>query len=167
MADKPPLPHFPGGPDPGQPVPRTAVHGLDVAAYARVAAALAERPTGRARVLAEHQLDEARWMQIEQTWLLRVATASLQHDLALGEELDRAYTAAQAALGESEPTRTLEQYAALTARIERGEATGMVISAAGLSLADWTRLARAWTTRLARDPALSATFRAMVNAAPA
>lgn len=166
MVDKPPIVQLPGGPDPTQPVPRTPVLGLDIAGYARVAVAVAERPTARAAVLAEHGLDDARWMQIEQTWLLRVAAAALQHDLTLGQELDQAYTEAQSALGPTEPTRTLPEYAALTARIERGEPTPLVISSARLSLADWIRLTRAWTTRLAQDPALSTTFRALVNASP-
>ena len=165
MVDKP-LPQLPGGPDPAHPVPRAPVHGVDLQEYARIAATLAERPGARAAILGEHRLDELRWIDIEKTWLLRVATGALQQDLSLAADLDASYSAAQAAMGSAEPTRTLEEYAVLTARIERGADTATVLAAAGLSLADWARLCRAWATRLGRDPALSAAFRTMVAAAP-
>ena len=162
MEEQRPLPQFPGGPDPSQPVPRTPVDGVDLETYARIAATLAERPGARGATLAEHRLDESRWMEIEKTWLLRVATASLQKDLSLGEELDRAYTAAQASLGPTDPTRSLEEYAKLMARIEGGEDVASVARSAGMSLGDWARLSRAWTARLAQDPAIGEAFRGMV-----
>lgn len=155
----PPIPQLPGGPDPAGPVPRSPVDGIDLAGYARIAAALAERSTPRARVLAEHRLDELRWLEVEKTWLLRVAAAALQGDLALGEELDRAYAAAQAALGPPEPARSLEEYAVLSARIEAGEPAPVVLAGAGLSLSDWARLSRAWAAAMAGDPALADAYR--------
>jgi hypothetical protein len=94
------IPQFPGGPDPTQPVPRTPVDGVDLATYARVASALAAQPRARAQVLAEHRLDEMRWLEVEKTWLLRVAVASLQGDLSLGEELDRAQQEARSKRGD-------------------------------------------------------------------
>jgi hypothetical protein len=80
-------------------VPRQPVDGIDLAAYAALACALAAAPTARLKILAEHQLDEMRWLEVEKTWLLRLATAALQGDLSLGEEHDRAYSAAKAARG--------------------------------------------------------------------
>ncbi|WP_437708927.1 hypothetical protein WMF45_32305 [Sorangium sp. So ce448] len=161
----PPVPQLPGGPDPAQPVPRSPVEGVDLPTYARISAELAEAPAERARVLSSYGLDEIRWMDVERTWLLRVATAALKADLSLGQDLDLAYAAAQAALGPPAPAMPLEDYARLAARIEAGEPPGVVLAGAGLSLAAYTRLQRAWTARLAADPALARTYRAMVAAA--
>ncbi|MGK3983619.1 hypothetical protein WME99_11325 [Sorangium sp. So ce136] len=162
---RPPLPQLPGGPDPTQPVPRSPVEGVDLDTYARISAELAETPADRATILASHGLDEMRWMDVEMTWLLRVATAALQSDLSLGEDLDRAYTAAQVELGSPGPTLALEEYARLAARIEAGEPPSSVLARARLSLASYARLQRAWTLRLAADPALARTYREMVAAA--
>src|SRR5262249_49703888 len=151
------VPQFPGGPDPNEPVPRTAVHGIDLDAYARIAAELAERAQDRRRILSEHRLDEMRWLDVEKTWLLRVAVAAMQRDLSLGEDLDRAYAAAQATLGAVEPTRSLQEYAALLAQIESGREVPVVLAEAKLSLGDWVRLQRAWTARIVQDAALAET----------
>ncbi|WP_437603821.1 hypothetical protein [Sorangium sp. So ce590] len=165
--ERPPLPQLPGGPDPTQPVPRSPVEGVDLDTYARISAELAEAPAARSSVLASHGLDEVRWMDVEMTWLLRVATAALQADLSLGQDLDRAYTAAQAALGPSEPVLPLEDYARLTARIEAGEPPSAVLAGARLSLSSYSRQQRAWTQRLAADPTLARTYRERVAAARA
>lgn len=158
------LPKLPGGPDPDQPVPRASVEGIDLAGYARVAASLAERPAARRAVLSEHGLDEMRWLEVEKTWLLRLAIAALQGDLSLGGEHDRAYAAAQAALAPAEPVRTLEEYAALAARHEAGEGLTTLLAGAALSLTDWIRLQRTWTTAMGREPALAETYRRIVSA---
>lgn len=94
-----PHPHFPGGPDPTRPVPRAAVDGLDVTAYARLSAQLASNPRGRNAVLAANQLDERRWMAIEKVWLLRLATAAMQRDLSLQHDHDHAFQEAKTQLG--------------------------------------------------------------------
>ncbi len=90
------VPQLPGGPDAGQPVPRTPVDGLDLRAFAAISAALATRDEPRAAVLARAGLTELRWTSIETTWLLRVATALLQQDLSLSRDHDEAFAAAQA-----------------------------------------------------------------------
>lgn len=91
-------PQIPGGPDPDQPVPRTPVDGFDVAACARVTAHLARRGEPRAAILARFALDEGRWLHVEKTWLLRIATALLQQDPSLGRAYDEALLAEKAAL---------------------------------------------------------------------
>jgi hypothetical protein len=139
------------------------VHGIDLDTYAGIAAEVAERPQDKSRILAAHQLAEMRWLEVEKTWLLRVATAALQNDLSLGEDLDRAYSAAQAALGAVEPTRPIEEYAGILARIESGHEVPAVLAQAKLSLGDWARLQRAWTARIVKDPALGKAFRNLVS----
>jgi hypothetical protein len=162
--ERAPIPHFPGGPDPALPIPREPVHGVDLARYAQISATLAERREPRAEVLRAQQLDEMRWLEVEQTWLLRIASAAMRGDLSLGQELDRAYAEAQASLGTLEPTRPLDRYAALRARVEAGESPSAVAASDGLSLSDWMRLERAWTSRIVQDPALAAAFRERVAA---
>lgn len=93
MMPKGSLPQLPGGPNPDEPVPRTPVEGFDLAAFAALAARLADGAEPRARALASAGLDEMRWLKIETTWLLRVATALLQKDLSLSEEYDAAFDA--------------------------------------------------------------------------
>lgn len=165
--ERAPIPHLPGGPDPALPIPREPVHGVDLTRYGQISAALAEGQEPRTQVLRAQQLDEMRWLEVEQTWLLRIASGAMRGDLSLGQELDRAYAEAQASLGTLEPTRPLDRYAALRARIEAGEAPSAVAASDGLSLADWMRLERAWTSRIAQDPALAAAFRERVEAARA
>lgn len=94
------LPQLPGGPDPGETVPRTPVDGFDLRAFAGVAAELAAPLAQRAAVLARAGLSEMRWTAIETTWMLRLATSLLQGDLSLHGEYDEAFSAAQRELGE-------------------------------------------------------------------
>jgi hypothetical protein len=162
---EPPAPvlQLPGGPDAGEPVPRTAVDGFDLAAYAGVAASLAQRSEPRAATLARSGLTEARWTRIEKTWLLRVATAFLRDDVSLGKDHDEAFQAAQRALA-GDPATTLEEYAALVAEIEGGRDAAQAMAAAGLSPAAFAAVQRRWAARIAADPGLASSFRAMVAA---
>lgn len=153
---------FPGGPPPDAPVPNDPIEGVDLATYARIAADLAEGNTPRLAILRACGLDEAAWLRIEQGHLIRIATAALREDTSRVEELDRLYIAAQDALGPTDPSRPLDRYAWLVGRIERGEDPAVVARSEGLSLPDWARLQRAWTRRLADDPALATTFRQWV-----
>jgi hypothetical protein len=141
-------------------VPRTPVDGFDLNAYAAVAAHLAEGAVPRAAILAGRQLDEARWLQIEKTWLLRLATAALQGDLSLAEEHEAAYTAA---LGAADPPMPLDDYAAIVAGLELGLEPAKVLAGAKLTLAGFSRHQRAWTARFARDDELAASFRRKVE----
>ena len=154
-----PVPRLPGGPDPAEPIPREPVRGIDLETYARIAAELAERREPRAAVLGRRALSESHWLEIEKSWLLRVATAALAGDAAFGQEVDRWFMAAQDASGSSaEPARSVEDYARLMVRIEAGDDLGVLLAAEKLSPADWARLQRAWTKRIAADPAARAAY---------
>jgi len=154
---------LPGGPAPGEPIPNGPIDGIEFGTYVRISAILAEKKAPRANVLAANNLDEVRWAFVEQGFLLRVATAALRGDMGPSEELDRQYVEAQDALGPTDPTRPLDQYAALVARMEMGEPPTRVLASDGLSLADWARLQRAWTARLAQDAEMTSTFRGWVE----
>jgi hypothetical protein len=154
---------LPGGPAPGEPIPVTPIDGIDFPTYVRISAILAEKKAPRANVLAANGLDEVRWAFVEQGFLLRVATAALRGDMAPMTELDRLYGDAQDALGPTDPIRPLDRYAELVARMESGEQASQVLASDGLSLADWARLQRAWTRRLAQDAEMTSTFRGWVE----
>lgn len=157
------LPQLPGGPSSAEPVPRTPVAGFDLSRYARVAAELAENAEPRATVLARAELDEVRWLEIEQTWLLRIATAALQGDVALLQEYDAALTAAQADSAAAAPTLSIEAYARVVAAIENGAAPARVLAEAEISVAAFARGHRTWTAKLSVDDALASSFRATVE----
>ncbi|MEZ4447385.1 MAG: hypothetical protein R3B72_50380 [Polyangiaceae bacterium] len=163
----PPVARLPGGPDPAEPIPRTPVSGVDLERYAQIAAELAEQPRARNEVLARHELNELRWLEIEKTWLLRVATGALAGDPSLGQAIDQAFIAAQDAVGGGEPARPLADYARIVARLESGEALTPTLAAEGLSLADWSRLSRAWSGRIAADPEVARAYEAARVAARA
>lgn len=160
---KPPLPQLPGGPDAGQPVPRDPVDGYNLQGFASLAARLADGAVPRAAALAGVGLNEMRWLKIETTWLLRIATAFLQNDPSLGKEHDEAFQAAQSQLA-GEPAASLEEYASLIAQIEGGREPGEAIAAAGLSPSAFARVQRRWAADIAVDRDLAASFRAMVAA---
>jgi hypothetical protein len=159
----PPIPQFPGGPDPTKPVPRDPVDGVDLRRYAYLSALLAEKKAPRDKTLADAGLADDQWNGIEQTWMLRIGVAALQGDVSMAREYGDLYTEAQDAYGPKEPTRSMEEYAAVMARIESGEPAPRVIAANGLSLADWARLHRAWAARIAADGELGDRYRAIVK----
>ncbi|XXX80863.1 hypothetical protein WMF30_19085 [Sorangium sp. So ce134] len=165
MSDAPKdMPAVPGGPDPSLPVPREPVDGFDLAAYAAVAAQLAEGADPRAAVLARSGLDEARWLAVEQTWLLRVAIALLQQDYDFIRAYSGATEAAREAIARDGAPLPIEAYAALIAGHESGREPGALLAEARLTPAAFARHKLAWERRLAVDAALRASFRAMVEA---
>jgi hypothetical protein len=162
MTAKPPIPQLPGGPDPAEPVPRTPVDGFDLVAFAAMGARLATATEPRATTLERAGLDEARWLAIEKTWMLRVATALMQQDPTLSQDYDSAFAAAQAELA-SEPERSIEEYAALVAAIEAGREPADVLAEAKLSTLAFGRLQRHWVPRLASDEELARRYRAALD----
>jgi hypothetical protein len=158
------LPQLPGGPDPSKSVPRDPVRGVDLRGCAEVSARLAEAKDQREATLREIGMSELEWVEIEKTWLLRIAVAMMQGDTSLAVEYDALYAAAQDALGPAQPSRDLDQYAGVLADIEGGGDPADVLPRHGLTIAEFARLQRAWTTRAAADPALNETLRALVRA---
>jgi hypothetical protein len=163
VASQRPFPPLPGGPDPQARVPRTPVLGFDLAAYAMVSAGLAEKKGHRKEVLASAGLDEARWTEIEHTWLLRLATGAIQGDTALLAEYNTAHAAGQAHWQGDPPPVPLETLARGMAAVEDGEEVASMLAREGLSLSTWIRAHRALVPELAVHPELASRFRMLVE----
>jgi hypothetical protein len=166
MSETPPLPRFPGGPDPEQPIVDTPVDGVSMELFAQISAELAEHCEPRRATFERHGLGEARWMGIEKTWMLRLATALMKREPALAERYDALYAAAQDQLGGQRPAPSLDEFAALTKRLRSGEDGAVAIAAAGLSLADWSRAQRHYGGLFARDAAARTEFEERLSGAP-
>lgn len=165
MTEKKAPPRLPGGPDPTAPVPREPVLGVGLEDCARIAAEVAEKPRDRRVVLARAGLDDGRWTEIETTWMLRLATALLQGDTGPKDAYDAAFQAAKDTLGPTEPTRSLMEYARIQGSMEAGQDSSVVLAREGLTMGDWSRLVRAWASRLSEDAALAELFRNAVTEA--
>ena len=160
---KPPIPRFPGGPDPEQPIPRTAVEGIDLPRYAFLSVSITDRPTARAELLAGNNLTEASYLRVETTWLLRIATATLVGDLELARDYDQATVAAQEELTKDQPIWPMEHFAAVTAQIESGYVVAQVLSHANLTMAGFAHQQRLWSFELAKAPDRASAFRGLVD----
>lgn len=161
--DKPPIPAFPGGPDPSKPVPDTPVEGLDLETYAYVSARIAEKKEPQDAILAEIGLTNRQWMRVEQTWLLRVAVAGLQGDTVYLKRYDDACVAGQERVAQDQPIWPMEQFAVVVAQIEAGYPPPLVLAQAGLTMAGFAKMQRVWAQELAKDPDASRAFRGHVE----
>lgn len=146
----------------GDPASTSDVDGVSLDAYALTSARLAARAAPRAAVLASAGLDEARWLSVEATWLARIAGAALASDAALVEAFQAASARAadEVAAGR---VPSIEAWADVVAALERSGDPARALDAAGIRLADVGPAARAWAARTARDPALAARLRALVD----
>lgn len=142
------------------------VHGIDLVGYASIMARLASGQSRQA-LLSGAGLDEQKWQDVEKTWGLRLAKAAQQNDTRTLLAFEKGVAAAHRDSAPGDPTRGLAEYAAMVAALERGTSPIEVCAAADLKLAQFFELQQAWTRRIASDPALAATFRSMVQAAPA
>jgi hypothetical protein len=123
---------------------------------------LTEAAGARPQVLREAGIDEMSWLEVEKTWLLRIAVSLMRGETALATEFDELHSRAQDALGSGDRPRSVEEYAEIVARIERGAEPSQVLAAQGLTPPAWARLQRGWTKRLAADPAMLEHFRELV-----
>jgi hypothetical protein len=144
-------------------VERDPVHGIDLKSYAQISARIAEGREPAKSILLEHGLDEMRWLDVEKTWLLRVAAAAMQGDLSLSQSYDEHYVAAQDSLGPTEPTHGIADLASVLRALSAGEDARDVLPRFRLTLPAFARLQRAWARRMAKDEALAVAFRDMLS----
>ncbi len=139
------------------------IHGLDIVRYARLSARFAEGVEPRANVLREIGLDEMDWLTVERGWLVRIGSAAMKGDLSLLQAYERTYVETQDALGPTEPTHGLAEFAAVIRALSKGEDARDVFPRHGLTLASCARLQRAWAKRMAADPHLADAYRDLVE----
>lgn len=82
---------LPGGPDLAHSVPLDPVEGFTVEMYGELSAKIAQARGSRGALLAAAGLDEARYLRVEQTWLLRLASAAIRQE----QEILLAFASAQ------------------------------------------------------------------------
>jgi hypothetical protein len=136
-------------------------------AYATIAVTLALGAEARSQVLSRYSLDERRWLNIEKTWLLRVATAALAGDQSLLQEHDEATLRAQDVATANVPRLSAEAYAALVADLEAGIPLAETLRARGVSPVAFGVSSRHWARIHAAEPSALASFRGLVDASRA
>jgi hypothetical protein len=145
-------------------VPRDAVDGVDLDAYVATAVELSLGREPRRAVLARRRLDERSWLNIEKTWLLRVATAALAGDHSLLAAHDEATVRAQdAAVARSGPI-PVEVYAGIVAEVETGGELSAALARRRVNAVVFGASARHWTRVHASNEATFHAFRALVAA---
>ena len=140
------------------------VSELDLRTYAAVSVALAGAPGNRDEVLSSHGLDEDAWDAIDDTWQARISSAIEEQTGDAVPPLVLQYeTALREARAGTEAPLSLERFAELTSKIQRGGDLAAVLAQTGVPFAAYLRASAYWTPRLASDPALAEQFTRMTR----
>lgn len=131
------------------------LHGFTLEEHATLSAWLAEG-TPLAELLAQRSVTEELWNAATLAWTEAMAVDVRTHgtDARLPILYSEAFAAAQSSI-RPVPELTPDDWARLQHRLETGNREE-VLAESGLRLADYVRLVRVWTRRLAEDPAASA-----------
>lgn len=142
------------------------VYGIDLPTYAALMTRLASgQPRGL--VLSGASLDERTWLEVEKTWALRLAKAAQRGDTSTILEFERGVAAAQQNCPAPDPSRSMADYAAMSAAIEKGASPIEVCAHFEMKLTEFFELQQAWTRRIIADPNLARAFRELVASANA
>lgn len=131
---------------------------IDLDAYARISADLAEGDRPMREVLEAYGVAEAAWNDATLHWNVTMAEAA-RTDPSMAIRFSELFAAAQDA---KKPIAPLD-VAGYAALVNDVEAIGLAraLAARQLSNADYFRLVRHWARAIARDPALSRQYDAM------
>jgi hypothetical protein len=132
-------------------------HGISLATFASISAALAEGDRPRADVLQAFDLDEARWVDASTDWQRRLIFEAMASD---STELSLEYSARFAeAQDKLKPLLPLspEDWARLVHDVS-SSGLAPALQKRALSEADFARLSRAWTKQLAENRELSSRY---------
>jgi hypothetical protein len=133
--------------------------------YAATSAELAEAREPRGDVLQRRRLDEGAWALEERAWLEKMARGANKGDGTLAVRYGELFMAAQDRLaGPGEAARTLADYAAIRAAMERAGDPSPILQQRSMSLSAWMRLDRRFTAEAAADPAVQAELDRLVQA---
>lgn len=138
---------------------------LTLEQYAALLVRLPEEPPERARVLAEHGLDEQSWEELDQRYQAELDAAM---QVGEGANVPALLSRFSAALGDGvsaleAPPLELEPYARFTRGLQLGRDPQKLVEAEGVSMRVYMDAHLYWTPRLARDPGLSERFRHLLE----
>lgn len=134
--------------------------------YARVSAELQEKREPRDVTLRRHDLDEDRWGVEERAWMEKMSAGAMRGDASTAARYGDLFVAAQDELaGDHEAARTIDDYAAVRAALDRGAETTKALAHFEMTLPAWMRLDRRFTGAAAKDGALAAEIERRVAAA--
>lgn len=135
----------------------------DVRAYATLSARLAEPDADRAALLAEHDLDEDGWDELDDAWQARLSEA----EDAMGDEQSvpllvkehaEAFAQAQAARVSPGAPLSIERFIEITLDIQRGQDIQHVLKRQATTLHDYLRAQQHWLKKMMEDAQLAAKF---------
>lgn len=139
---------------------------VDLAAFTRLAAALAEPDADRRALLAEHDLDEAGYDALDAAWAEALARAEDAHGdregvppLVLAHA--QGFAAAQRALAGE--LLSFERYLEITRALRRGRDIATVLERFSVSLSTYLQSHQEWTIKLAGDAELAEAFRRAIR----
>ena len=139
---------------------------LTLEQYAALLVRLPDEPDERARVLANHGLDEASWEELDQQYQaqLDVALDGESAQTGVPDIVSRFSAALDAgAQADAAPPLPLERYAAATRRLRQQHDPQKLLQADGLTMRAYMDAHLYWATRLARDPVLAERFRLLLD----
>ena len=129
-----------------------APHGITLFDQAAITAEIAEGAKPLQDVLKARGFTEAQWNESTIYWMQRIGDDVQEHgkDARVPIVYGEAFGKAQDALKPA-PNMDAEAYAKLVVEIQRAGGPAKPLAARGLSVADYTRLARHWARVLSSD----------------
>lgn len=134
--------------------------------YAALLVRLPDEPAERARLLAEHGLDETGWDELDRDYQEQL-DAALDGDGA-GTGVPELVTRFSAALDSTPPDAgpaalDLDRYAAITRGLRQGRTPQKLLEAEGLPMRTYLDAHLYWAPRVARDRALAERFQRILD----
>lgn len=143
-----------------------APDSVDLAAYAALAANLADPACDRAAELRAHGLDEDAWAEVDRLWQARLSRA-MDDDAdgvpALIAAYAEAFERARAAQRGARLVISIERFADAIREIQRRGDPAAALAPLGLTLEDLLRANEHWTRRMLDDAALLERYRRRIE----
>lgn len=136
--------------------PTTGRISLEI--YAKIKAALWDKRGSLGDLLAQYGLDELTWRKHEREQTIRVAKDATSGGGTLAKEIQAAIRQARKEAS-SGTEMSLDDYAKLYVRCERGHNPAETLRGHGISLGDWEQVQRSWQRRANADPQIADSLR--------
>lgn len=133
---------------------------MEVEAYARLRARLADPETDRDALLAEHGFDEDSWDRVDERWQAALSEAldRSQDDEVPPLVLRYANAFAQAQADAPGELLSLERFARATRAVRGARDPRLALGKLGVTLGTFLKASQHWTPRMGKDPALRRAF---------